>query len=106
MFEQILEALRDTDMPVYDTGVISPPGEDYIVLAMSGQGGALWSDGHCAHQSMEATADLWTHSGGRRQMQKVQAILNEMQLSWTLNNVFFEPDSRLTHWEWVIQWEE
>lgn len=105
MYDKLIESLKNTDIPFREAAWSKAPATDYGVYALDGAGETLWGNNRMLHQAIEGTVDLFTHGPGREQAQTIQSALNEAGVSWALNSVQFEDDTRLTHWEWVFQLE-
>lgn len=76
----------------------------YLVWAEDGQGTALWADGKMELQTITGTIDLFTKNlRGEPLFEATQQALDQAGISWRLNSVQYEEDTRLLHYEW--RWE-
>lgn len=109
MFDELLEALRATGIEFAENAWVNADqiggDNDYGCVSLDGQGASVWADGHMVNQSMEGTVDLFCHTSGREHARTIQNIFNTLHISFRLNAVDFESDTRLTHWQWVFQLE-
>ena len=105
MFEELKKALENTGIPFEETAWSPAPSADYGTIALDGQGESVWADDQMEHQAMQGTVDLFTHGPGRAQMQTVQTALDASGVSWRLNSIQYEENTKLTHYEWVFELE-
>lgn len=110
MFDALLAALRSTGIEFAENGWVDAHkiggNADYGVASIDGSGRTVWADGHMEHQAIEGTVDLFCHGSGRDRMETIQNVFDLMGISYTLQAVDYENDTRLTHWSWVFQLEE
>jgi hypothetical protein len=101
-----LESLRDALLEVtQDTNhfeAFQKP-DRYIVWAEDGQADAVWADNQMDQQSITGTVDFFTKTENDPMFQQIQEKLNSLDLSWRLNSIQFEDETRYLHYEWV--WE-
>ncbi|MEG2000942.1 MAG: hypothetical protein RR053_06090 [Evtepia sp.] len=74
----------------------------YLVWAEDGSGDCQWADGRMTAQVITGTIDLFTLSGDPL-VDSVQTALDTAGISWKLNSVQYEEDTKLLHYEW--RWE-
>lgn len=77
--------------------------DKYIVWAEDGQADTLWADGKMQEQAIQGTVDYFTREEYDPNFAKIQEALNSIGVSWRLNSIQYEDDTRYTHYEWV--WE-
>lgn len=106
MYDRLIEHLKKTGIPFVEAAWSKAPKTDYGVYALDGAADTVWGDNRMIHQAMEGTVDLFTHGPGMEQAKDIQTALEAAGVSWLLNSVQFEEDTRLTHWEWVFQLED
>jgi len=105
MFDTILAALQETGIPFRKYAWTVAPSTDYGVIALESGGDTVWADGHMVNQTLEGSLDLFTRNAGETQFAAVQAALNSVGgLSWYFNSAQYEEETKLMHFEWVIEW--
>lgn len=102
-YELLEAALRETGIPFAEGGWDKHPAAPYGVYALDGDGNNLWAGDHLEEQVLQGTVDLFTRGRGRDKKELVQAALMKARISWSLNSIQYEPDTRLTHFEWVFE---
>ena len=75
----------------------------YIVWAEDGAGDAVIADDHVTEQTIIGTVDYFTHQENDPNFDKIQQALNSIDISWRLNSVQYEDDTKIIHYEWA--WE-
>lgn len=81
------------------TGATAP----YIVWAEDGQADAVWADGKMQEQTIAGTIDLFTKTEYDPLFNAIQAALNGIDISYRLESIQYEEDTKLIHYEW--SWE-
>lgn len=72
----------------------------YIIWMEDGAGPGQWADNRMICQTITGTVDLFTDDPDDRTLfLAVQAALNGV-CSWRLNDILYESDTGLTHYEW------
>lgn len=107
MFETLLTLLQATKIAfaAYDWDK-SPSGVAYGVLSLTGGANTIFSDNHIDAQAVEGVVDLYDTSIRTDNAKAVQAVLDGMDgCTWRLNSVQYESDTRLVHYEWIINLE-
>lgn len=69
-----------------------------------GQADAIWGDGQMQAQAIEGSVHLFCRNLSTGAPEGVQAALAELELSWRLDDVLYEQDTRLLHYVWI--WRE
>ena len=106
MYDQLVEALRQLNIPVAEYAWDVRPDTDYLVIGIDGEANSLEADGRKINQSPQGTVDLYTYTNDRENMASVQNVLDTFDgCAWYLNSVQYEDDTRLLHWEWVFSLE-
>lgn len=77
--------------------------DQYIVWAEDSQGDSVWADGKMQEQVIQGTVDFFTRDEYDPNFMLIQKALNDVGVSWRLNSIQYEDDTRYTHYEWV--WE-
>lgn len=75
----------------------------YIVWAEDGQKDSIHADGKMVEQTLEGTVHYYTLQEFDPNFDNIQNALNEAGISFRLNSIQREEETRLTHYEWV--WE-
>lgn len=106
MYAELIEALRQTGLPIAEFAWDVRPDTDYLVIDIDSEANSLEADGQKVNQAPQGTVDLYTKSNDRAVMLSVQNVLNAFDgCAWYLNSVQYEEDTRLLHWEWVFSLE-
>lgn len=100
--QRIKDALLAVGVPVSRYTAVKKP-DRYIVWSEDSQGAALWSDGHMAGQVIQGTIDYFTRTEDDQNVDKIQQALDGAEISFRLNSIQYEDDTRYIHYEWV--WE-
>ena len=107
MFETLLGLLKATNIAfvAYDWDK-SPTGVAYGVLSLTGGANTIFSDNHINAQAVEGVVDLYDVSTSTANAKTVQDVLDGMDgCTWRLNSVQYESDTKLVHYEWIINLE-
>lgn len=75
--------------------------DQYIVWAEDGEDGSLWADGKMQEQTITGTVDYFTKTEYDPNVVKIQAALNDAEISFRLNSIQYEEDTKYLHYEWV-----
>jgi hypothetical protein len=102
MFDDLKNALLSVGIPVFRYSAPGAPAP-YIVWAEDGESGALAADNRKIVQVIGGTVDLFTFIEDDPAFGAVQTALNDAEISWNLNSVQYEDDTRLIHFEWTWQ---
>lgn len=73
----------------------------YIVWAEDGEGDAVWADGKQQEQTITGTIDYFTETEFDPTDDRIQAALSEAGVSFRINLIQYEEDTKLIHTEWV-----
>jgi len=77
--------------------------DQYLVWAEDGQAAAKFADGKMVNQALTGTVDYFTRMPDDPKVKAIQGALNRLSLSWRLESVQYEEETRYIHHEWV--WE-
>ncbi len=83
--------------------------DKYIVWAEYGQSNEVWADGKMQQQAISATVDYFTKTENDVNVSAIQQAFNAAELSWRLESIQYEDDTKFIHFEWVVeveQWQE
>lgn len=72
----------------------------YIVWAEDGQADAVWADGKMQEQVITGTIDLFTKTEYDPLFNAIQTALNGIDISYRLESIQYEEDTKLIHYEW------
>lgn len=82
----------------------TPDRGEWGTITMDGQADAVWGDDGMREQALEGAVHLFCRSVSSTAPAGVQTALAELGVSWRLDYVHYEEDTRLLHWEWI--WRE
>jgi len=103
LLDKLDVALNATGIPFREGGWDRAPKGDYGVYTLDSAAGSVWADGKMREQALEGTIDLFSKSGGVANLNLIQQAINSIDgLSWYLNSIQYENDTRLMHYEWVF----
>ncbi len=77
--------------------------DKYIVWAEDNQSNTVWADDKMQEQSIQGTIDYFTKTENDPNVSKIQNALNDADISFRLNSIQYEDDTKFLHFEWV--WE-
>ena len=105
MLDRLMQELKATGLEFRRGGWAKAPATDYGAVALDGAGATVWADGAMVEQALTGTVDMYTRDEGIPQMLAVQQAFKRAGVSWRLNTVIYERDTRLTHYEWTFELE-
>ena len=106
MYAELVETLRQLNIPLAEYAWDTRPDTDYMVIAIDGEVNNMTADNHQTNQAPEGTIDLYSKSNDRELVHQIQNALRGFDgCAWYLNSVQYEDDTRLLHWEWVFSLE-
>ena len=100
--DRIKTALMTVGVPVSHYTALKKPSK-YIVWAEDGQSDSVWADGKMQEQTIQGTADYFTKTENDPNVDAIQAALTVAGISFRMNSVQYEDDTKYIHYEWV--WE-
>jgi len=74
---------------------------NYIVWAEDGQDDSVWADGIMANQAIIGTIDYFTKTEYDPNFGAIQTVLTNLGISYRLNSIQHETDTKYIHYEWV-----
>lgn len=77
--------------------------DQYIVWAEDGSGNSLHGDNYMVHQVIQGTVDYYTRSEADENVEKIQTALKRERISFRLNSVQYEDETKYIHYEWVFE---
>ncbi len=77
--------------------------DKYIVWAEDSQGRALWADEQMQEQSIQGTIDYFTKMENDPNVEKIQTALKDSYVSFSLNSIQYEEDTKFIHYEWIFE---
>ena len=101
-------ALLTIGVPVGHYFAVEQP-DKYIVWAEFAQTDAVWADGKLQQQAIGTTVDYFTKTENDANVAAIQQAFNDAELSWRLESIQYEDDTKFIHYEWVVeveQWQE
>ena len=75
----------------------------YIVWAEDGQGDSVWADGKMQNQVITGTIDYYTKTEYDANFNAIQEALNDLGISYRLNSIQYETDTKYIHYEFVFE---
>lgn len=78
-------------------------GFPYCVWMEDGAGEQLNADNYMINQSIQGTIDYYTQTEYDPVVDEIQAALNAARISFYLNSVEYEDETKATHYEWVFE---
>ncbi len=79
--------------------------DKYIVWAEDIQAESFWADSKMTLQAIQGTVHYFTRDEYDSNFGKIQSALNTLGISWRLNSIQYEDDTRYIHYEWVWEME-
>lgn len=77
--------------------------DQYIVWAEDSEGSSVEGDDRKENQSIQGTIDYFTRTEFDPMVDDIQEALIDAEISFYLNSVQYEDETKYTHYEWV--WE-
>ena len=102
-YDALIARLTATGIPFKEAAWDVAPAPPYGVYALDGGGADLWGSDRMQDTTLTGTVDLYVKGRGRDKKQLVDAALHAAGVSWYLNSIQYEKDTRLTHFEWVFE---
>jgi len=75
---------------------------NYIIWAEEGQGDSVWADGKMKEQVIAGTIDYFTKTEDDPNFDAIQAALSLAGISFKINSIKYEDDTKYIHYEWVF----
>lgn len=101
-----IKIIRDTLMKVSDNVghyEAKEKKDQYIVWAEDSEGSSVEGDNRKENQSIQGTIDYFTRTEFDPMVDDIQEALIDAEISFYLNSVQYEDETKYTHYEWV--WE-
>lgn len=98
----IKDALLTVGIPVKHYDGTGTEG-NYIVWAEDGQADSVWADGKMTEQAISGTVDYFTKTEYDGIFEEIQSALDSIGLSYRLNSIQYEPDTKYIHYEWNFE---
>ncbi|HWQ29856.1 MAG TPA: hypothetical protein VN549_02610 [Negativicutes bacterium] len=96
------DLLSTVGVPV-DHYKASKRSDKYIVWSEDGQVGGMHADDSMTEQVLQGTIDYFTKEEFDPNFEIIQKKLNSADITWGLNSVQYEENTKYIHYEWV--WE-
>ena len=96
-YEALKTALEATQIQCAEDGWTKRPDPPYIVYALDGQAAANVGDDDVKDTALSGTVDLFTLDNVPTLSWKVRNALRSSGVSWWLNSIQYEDDTRLHH---------
>lgn len=101
-FDVIKNALLTVTDKVHHYEAAKQTGS-YIVWAEDTQADAVWADDKMQEQTIQGTIDYFTKKENDPSWRLIQKALSDAGVTFKLNSVQYEYDTKYIHYEWV--WE-
>lgn len=98
----IEQALRQVRVPVFHFYAFHK-ADRYAVWAEDGEGEELAADNQKVEQVLSGTIDFFTRTEKDPAIVEIQTALENAEISYYLNSVQYEEETRYIHYEW--RWE-
>lgn len=98
----IEQALRQVHVPVFHFYAFHK-ADRYVVWAEDGEGAELAADNQKVGQVLSGTIDFFTKTEQDPATEEIQRALADAEISYSLNSVQYEEETRYLHYEW--RWE-
>lgn len=72
-----------------------------LMWAESGEENSFNADNHKREQNIAGTCDFYTKTEFDPLIDEIQAAFDEMGITWALNSVQYEDDTKMIHYEWT-----
>ena len=100
--KKLRDVLSELDIDVYHYDDLNASSE-YIVWYESGESDALSADNRKEEQVLAGTIDLFTQKEYNQIVDDIQDRLNKNKISFRLNSVQYEDETKLIHYEWEFE---
>lgn len=100
-FEQLLEELKKSDVPIEAPAWASPPKGDYATLSYRAFD-PLFANDVMVAITQEATVVLYSSGSGKESAQRIQQRLSEIGITWWLEAVDYDEEKRKSVWMWAM----
>ena len=101
-----LKKIRDALLNVSDAVghyTFSKNMNEYIVWAEDGEGDSLHLNDQKNEQTITGTIDLFTKNEYSETIDKIQEALNKSRISFVLQSVQYEEETKYIHYEWRFE---
>lgn len=75
----------------------------YLVWQEYGEGDSYEADNRKEEQVIACTADYYTQVEYDANIDVVQEVLNSLEVSWRIESVQYEDETKLIHYEWSFE---
>lgn len=75
----------------------------YIVWAEDSGSNVQGADNQVAYQAIQGTIDFYTRDENDPYVEQIQEELKKSRISFYLNSVLHEDETKLIHYEWVFE---
>lgn len=103
MFDDLKAALLSATNITYHYEAPTGTKAPYIIWAEDGGADTVWADGEMQHQAITGTIDLFSKTENDALISAIQAALTLKGISYRLESVQRETDTKLIHHEWRFE---
>lgn len=75
----------------------------YAVWQEDSEGNSHYSNNQKAEQVIEISIDYYTKDEYDAMTDSIQEALDDAHIPWILNSVQYETDTKLLHYEWIVE---
>ena len=105
-YTTLVTKLKNTTIPFAEYAWDKRPSGDYGVVALEFEAGALHGDDKKVARAFEGSVDLFMKGRDTVKIATVEGVLAEIcDGCWSVNNIQYENETGLIHYEWVFQVE-
>lgn len=90
------DALPGIVFHYYRTNLTCP----YLVWQETNEGDSFRANLYDREQAIEGTLDYFTQTEYDENIDTIQEVLNDLMITWNLESVQYEEDTRIIHYEW------
>lgn len=103
-----IQIVRDvlTDIEGLQTYHLEKPASvtaPYAIWQEDSEGQSHHADNHKVEQVIDVTIDYYTLTEYDPMVDSIQDALNDSRLAWSLNSFQYEDETKLLHYEWLIE---
>lgn len=100
--DELKNALLSVGVPVFRYTAVQQEAP-YIVWAEDGSGDVVRAGDKTVLFALAGTIDYFTRTENDPRVKAIQNALNDTYISWRLNSVQYEQETKLIHYEWVFE---
>lgn len=102
--QNALEAASGAMLALFAWQTTPNDRDEWGTITVDGQATAVWGDGRMQEQALAGSVHLFCRRLDSQAPAGIQAGFQRLGISWRLDDVIYETDTRLLHYVWT--WEE